>query len=140
MSFVLLAGTGLFVQFLLSAQRRDPGFTVKGVALLETDMRYAGYVGNQSQRRVPNGFDNASRGFPVSSEPSCSEALQPRSSAVVIERDRASAGSSANSVEPPVAGLWWLWAGPGYFDALRIPFSAVASSTSATASTRHEWQ
>jgi predicted permease len=120
MSFVLLAGTGMFVQFLLSAQRQDPGFTVTGVALLATDMRYAGYVGDQAlaaherlRQRIEGlpGVERAilQRGSPTS-------LIGP----FVIERDRASAGSSGNSAEPPAAGLWWLWAGPGYFDALRI--------------------
>ncbi len=112
------AGTGLFVQFLISAQHQEPGFTVRGVALLATDMRYGGYEGAQSQAAY-NGFDNASRGCLVSSEPSCSEALQRRSSA---RRDRRTRHRPPqNSAEPLASGLWWLWAGPGYFDALRIP-------------------
>ena len=121
MSFVLLAGTGMFVQFLLSAQHRDPGFTVKGVALLETDMRYAGYVGDQSQpayerlRQRIEGLPGVERAILQRGSPT--SLIGP----FVIERDRAAAGSSANSVEPPVARLLCLWAGPGYFDALQIP-------------------
>ena len=121
MSFVLLAGTGMFVQFLLSAQHRDPGFTVKGVALLETDMRYAGYVGDQSQpayerlRQRIEGLPGVERAILQRGSPT--SLIGP----FVIERDRALASSSANSVEPPVARLLCLWAGPGYFDALQIP-------------------
>ena len=121
MSFVLLAGTGLFVQFLLSAQHQDVGFTVKGVALLETDMRYGGYVGDQSQaayRTASTTHRGASRCR--ASHPAA------RLSNVAHRpvRDRARQGISRLLSEFRGAargGLWWLWAGPGYFDALRIP-------------------
>jgi predicted permease len=43
-SFVLLAGTGLFVRTLIDANStRNMGYNVDGIAFLETDARFAGY-------------------------------------------------------------------------------------------------
>jgi predicted permease len=47
MSFVLLSGTGMFLEYLLAARQQDVGFQVKGIAMLETDVRYGGYPAAQ---------------------------------------------------------------------------------------------
>ncbi len=44
-SAVLLAGTGVFLQMMVAARAQRAGFAVDGVAMLETDARYAGYSG-----------------------------------------------------------------------------------------------
>ena len=44
-SVVLLAGTSVFLQMMVAARAQRVGFAVEGVAMLETDARYAGYSG-----------------------------------------------------------------------------------------------
>ena len=42
-SVVLLGGTSLFLQMLRASQTARVGFAIDGIAMLETDARYAGY-------------------------------------------------------------------------------------------------
>ena len=53
-SVVLLGGTSLFLQMLQRFPDQRAGFAIDGVAMLETDARYAGYSAT--------GAGNASRG------------------------------------------------------------------------------
>jgi putative ABC transport system permease protein len=116
-SAVLLGGTGLLLQMLSAAQTAGVGFAADGVAMLETDARYAGYSAVEARnafeeirRRVAAipGVQSAvlSRGLP----------MQAVGEPVVIEGATATAGPG---VPPRVAGA--IWAGPGHFEILRIP-------------------
>ena len=48
-SVVLLAATSVFLQMMLAARAQRTGFAVDGVAMLETDARYAGYSATRSR-------------------------------------------------------------------------------------------
>jgi hypothetical protein len=46
-SVVLLATTGIFLQMVAAARAQQVGYGVDGLAMLETDVRYAGYTAEQ---------------------------------------------------------------------------------------------
>ena len=114
MSFVLLSGTGMFLKFLLAARQQDVGFQVKSIAMLETDVRYGGY----SAAQVDAIYEQLRQR--VAAIPGVQHAALQLNSPIgltgggpiVIER-----GSGAD----PIGSLVWIWAGPGYFDAMGIP-------------------
>jgi predicted permease len=116
-SALLLGGTSVFIQILSASQTERVGFAIDGIAILETDARYAGYsiaatdkVYEEIRRRVNAipGVESAIliRGLPMQTE----------GVAVIAESDTVTAGPSVVSRN---AGA--IWAGPGYFDTLRIP-------------------
>jgi predicted permease len=116
-SVVLLGGTGIFLQMLSASRSVRSGFAVDGVAMLETDARYAGY----SATAARNAFEEIRRR--VAAIPGVQAAvltrglpMQTDGAPVVVEGATATAGPNAVS---RVAGA--IWAGPGYFDTLRIP-------------------
>ncbi len=116
-SVVLIGVTSVFIQLMIAAQAGRAGFAVDGVAMVETDARYAdgssaavGPMLDEMRRRVGAipGVQAAviARGLP----------MQLAGAPVIVEGDapmggRAVAARSAASI----------WAGPGFFDALRIP-------------------
>ena len=113
-SVVLLAGTSLFLQMQIAANTERVGFAVDGVAMLETDTRYGGYspaeataASEQLQRRIAAipGVESAvlNQGLPMNTT----------GSQVVVEGE--------GSTTSPVVSASAIMAGPGYFDALRIP-------------------
>jgi predicted permease len=113
-SVVLLGGTGIFLQMLAAARSQRVGYAVEGVAILQTDARFAGYTGTQAdnvyeelRRRIAAipGVESAVRtgGLPMSTV----------GLPVVIEGGSGEAGA--------IVGANGIWAGPGYFDTLRIP-------------------
>jgi putative ABC transport system permease protein len=113
-SVVLLGATSLFLQVLAVSRAQRVGFAVDGVAMLETDPRYAGYPATQLRnvfeeirRRVGAipGVESVVlvRGLP----------MQTTGAPVVVDTAAAANGTglAANAI----------WAAPGYFDVLRIP-------------------
>jgi predicted permease len=113
-SVLLLGGTSVFLQMAGAARALPVGFAVDGVAMLETDLRFAGYPENRAatvydelQRRVAviPGVEAAAllRGLPMGVN------------GVSIVVDGA-AGQTGSDVEAAAIG-----AGPGFFDTLRIP-------------------
>jgi predicted permease len=116
-SVVLLGGTGIFLQMLSASRTVRFGFAVDGVAMLETDARYAGYSATDAR----NAFEEIRRrvaGFPGVRAAVLTRGLpmQMDGAPVVVEGATATAGPDAVS---RAAGA--IWAGPGYFDTLRIP-------------------
>jgi predicted permease len=114
-SVVLLGGTSLFLQMLSASRMARVGFAVDGVAMLETDARYAGYSATAAQslyedvrRRVAAipGVRSAvlARGLP----------MQTAGVPVIVEGATVAPGAVSGV---PVA----IWAGPGFFDVLGIP-------------------
>jgi len=113
-SVLLLGGTSVFLQQLAAARALRVGFAVDGVAMLETDARFGGYstlraatLYDELLRRIAAvpGVQSAAlaRGMPMAIEASVP---------IVVEGTASGAGS-------PHAGM--LWAGPGFFDTMRIP-------------------
>jgi putative ABC transport system permease protein len=116
-SVILLGVTGIVLQLVSASQAQRPGFAIDGVAMLETDARYAGYsaaeagpVGEEIRRRIGAlpGVQSAvlTRGLP----------MQTVGAQVVVEGATVAAGPG---VAPLTAGA--IWACPGYFDLLGIP-------------------
>ena len=114
LSVVILGITSMFLQALSASRAQRVGFAIEGVAMLETDARYAAYSGIDAanmyedlRRRVAAipGVQSAvlTRGLP----------MQTAGTPLVTDDADATVASSA------VAGA--IWAGPGYFDLLRIP-------------------
>ena len=116
-SVLLLGVTSLFLQMRSVSRTERVGFAIDGIAMLETDARYAGYsatdainVYEELRRRVAAipGVQSAvlTRGLP----------MQTDGMRLVVEEVGAAAGPDRVS---RVSG--GIWAGPGYFDMLRIP-------------------
>jgi predicted permease len=113
MSVLLLSGTGMGLQMMAAGRTLQTGYAVDGVAMLETDARYAAKATEAARlfeelrRRVaaiPGVQATAlTRGLPMESN----------GMAIVIE-GAASAGGQ-------VARASSIWAGPGFFETMRIP-------------------
>ncbi len=111
-SVLLLGITTIFLQMLSVSRSQRVGFAIDGVAMVETDPRYAGYAATDAARvceelrnRVAamHGVQGAvlTRGLP----------MQVTGMRVVIE--------GATDASAMTAGA--IWAGPDFFDTLRIP-------------------
>jgi len=122
-SVVLLGGTSIFLQMLSVSRSQRVGFAVDGIAMLETDARYAGYSATETRnvyeairRRVAviPGVQSAvlTRGLP----------MQTDGMRLVVDEVGAVAGpdivSGVSGVSRVAVGIW---AAPGFFDLLRIP-------------------
>jgi predicted permease len=113
-SVVLLGGTGTFLQLLAAARSQRVGYAVEGVAILQTDARFAGYTGTQADnvyeelRRRIGAIPGVESAVRTSGLPMSTVGLP-----VVIEGGSGEAGA--------IVGANGIWAGPGYFDTLRIP-------------------
>jgi len=113
-SVLLLGGTSIFLQLLEATRAHHVGFAVDGVAMLETDLRFAGYSETQSRtvydellRRIQAipGVESAAllRGLP----------MQVNGVPIVIDGAAAQNGSEVEAA--------MVDAGPGFFETLRIP-------------------
>jgi predicted permease len=113
-SVLLLGGTSVFLQQLEATRALRVGFAVDGVAMLETDVRFGSYSAAAAAnayedllRRITAlpGVQSAalSRGLPMNVE---------GAAPVIVE------GADIDTRSPSAA---MIWAGPGFFDTLRIP-------------------
>jgi predicted permease len=113
-SVLLLGGTSIFLEAAAAARAHRVGYAVDGVAMLQTDVRFAGYSENEARavydellRRIQAipGVQSAGllRGLPMA----------PNSVPIVVDDV---AGEQGSAVEAAM-----LDAGPGFFDTLRIP-------------------
>jgi predicted permease len=111
-SVLLLGGTSIFLQAVSATKALRVGFAVDGVAMLETDLRFAGYSESAAKtafddllRRIEMipGVESAGmlRGLPMASN----------ATPIVVDGAADQKGSEASMLE----------AGPGFFDTLRIP-------------------
>ena len=112
-SVLLLGGTSIFLQMTAAARALRVGFAVDGVAMLETDLRFAGYSESDARRvhddllrRVESipGVQSAAllRGLP----------MEPAGVSIVVDgADHTQSGMEAAR----------LAAGPGFFETLGIP-------------------
>jgi predicted permease len=112
-SAVLLTGTGVFLQMIVAARAQRAGFAVNGVAMLETDARYAGYSGvgaanvHEELRRRVAAIPGVQSTALIFGQP-----MQVTGVPLVVEG--ITAGERAS-----VAG--GIWAGAGFFETLQIP-------------------
>src|SRR5262249_7235828 len=113
-SVLLLAGTGLFLRIANDARSLRPGFAIDGIAMIETDTRYAGYSTSQA-RNVYEQLREKIAAIPGVQSAALTKG-QPMESAsvpvMVVER-----GGADGDAKKPSS----VWAGPGFFDVLQIP-------------------
>ena len=113
-SVLLLGGTSIFLQQLAATRERRVGHAVDGVAMLETDARFAGYPA----AAVVNVYDELLRrigAIPGVQSAALSYGLPMESATVaaVVE------GTASDTT--PTGNASMIWAGPGFFETLRIP-------------------
>ena len=113
-SVLLLGGTSMFLQMLAATRALRVGYAVNGVAMLETDVRYGGYPA-VSSTRIYDELLRQVAAIPGVESAALSRGLPMRITGVPIVIE--GAGSDTGSRLPSA----WIWAGPGYFETLRIP-------------------
>jgi len=113
-SVLLLGGTSIFLQMLAATRAHRVGYAVDGVAMLETDVRFAGYSENAA-RIVYDNLLSRIQAIPGVDSAALVRGLPMEANAVPIVVDRAT-GEKGSELEAAM-----LEAGPGFFDALRIP-------------------
>lgn len=111
-SFLLLFGTGTLARLIIGAGTIDVGFAVDGVAILETDARYAGYTG-QAARQLHQRLLERVRAIPGVDAAVLSNGA-PIDGFTGNRRVVADGGSG------PSVAISWKWAGPDYFKTLRV--------------------
>ena len=113
-SVLLLGGTSIFLQATSAAREQRIGYAVDGVAMLETDVRFAGY----SDSAAKTAYDDLLRrieAIPGVEAAALLRGLPMASNTMLIVVDSAT-GQPGSEVEATM-----LEAGPGFFDTLRIP-------------------
>jgi predicted permease len=113
-SVLLLGGTSIFLQHASAARAHRVGYSVDGVAMLETDLRFAGYSATEA-RNVYDDLLRRIEALPGVESAALLRGLPMEGNGVPVEVD-AAAGQTGSAV--PAA---MLNAGPGFFDTLRIP-------------------
>jgi predicted permease len=113
-SVLLLGGTSIFLQQAAASAARRVGYAVDGVAMIETDAGFAGYEAGAAV----NVYDEILRriaAIPGVQAAALSHGLPMRSATtpIVVE--------GAASDARPAAQPSMIYAGPGFFDTLRIP-------------------
>lgn len=113
-SVLLLGFTSIFLQQAAATGALRVGYAVDGVAMLETDMRFAGY----SPAAARNAYDELLRRIAAvagvqSAALSYGLPMQSASLPIVVE------GAVGDTGSPGGASM--IWAGPGFFETLRIP-------------------
>jgi predicted permease len=112
LSVFLLGGTTAFLQMLAAARALPVGFAVDGVALLQTDTRYAGYTPDQA-RALMDDVRRRMAGSPGVAASAVTRGLPMQVTGTRLLTDRTAS-------DRPI-GAGGVWAGPGFFDALGIP-------------------
>ena len=113
-SVLLLGGTSIFLQATAATRALRVGYAVDGVAMLETDWRFAGY----SESAAKTAHDDLLRrieAIPGVESAALLRGLPMASTGMSIVVDSAT-GQPGSEVE-----FHMLEAGPGFFDTLRIP-------------------
>lgn len=113
-SVLLLGGTSIVLQMLAATRAHRVAYAVDGVAMLETDLRFAGYSEREA-RVVYDDLLRRIRTIPGVESTALLRGLPMDVNSVPIVVDRAS-GDAGSEVEAAV-----IEAGPGFFETLRIP-------------------
>ena len=112
LSVFLLGGTSVFLQMVSASRAQRVGFAVDGVAMLQTDTRYAGYAPDRA-RTVMDDLRRRIAASPGVEVAALTRGLPMAVTGADLVPDRPSS-------DGPI-GAGTVWAGPGFFDALRIP-------------------
>jgi predicted permease len=117
-SVLLLGSTSVFLRMLQASRAPQAGFAVDGVALLETDARYA-----MTDAAKPGAaFDAVARRIaarPGVQAVAVAHGLPMQSTGRRVFLGDAAPSATALEGAAGIAGV--VWAGPGYLEALRIP-------------------
>jgi predicted permease len=113
-SILLLGGTSIFLQAAATAKALHVGYAVAGVAMLETDPRFAGYSANASEQLIDD-LRHRIEAVPGVQATAAIRGLPMAPTTVSIDVDGAAGQTRAGLDAAMIA------AGPGFFDALRIP-------------------
>jgi putative ABC transport system permease protein len=113
-SVLLLGGTSIFLQLLEATRTHHVGFAVNGVAMLETDLRFAGYSENAA-RTVYDNLLRRIQGVPGVESAALLRGQPMDVNGVAIVVDNAT-GQPGSDVQAAMVD-----AGPGFFDTLRVP-------------------
>jgi predicted permease len=116
-SVVLLGGASIFFQILSDSRTAHVGFAVDGVAMLETDARYAGYS-TTAANRVYEEIRRRVTAIPGVLSAVLTRDLPMQTVGVPVIADGAPLPPGPDAASRVVGAIW---AGPGYFDTLRIP-------------------
>ncbi len=116
-SVALLCVTSLFLQMVNVSRTQRVGFATDGVAMLETDARYAGYSATDTR----NFYEELRRR--VAAIPGVQSAVLARGLPMQTNgmSDQLVVDGVAPADGPSAGALGAIWAGPGFFDMLRIP-------------------
>ena len=114
-SVLLLGGTSIFLQVAAAARALRVGYAVDGVAMLETDLRFAGYSETDA-RRVFDDLLRRIEAIPGVQSAALLRGLPMDASGVSIVVDGGGGSDRDRGWKRPVIA-----AGPGFFDTLRIP-------------------
>jgi putative ABC transport system permease protein len=111
-SVLLLGGTTIYLQMLDAARTQRVGFAIDGVSMVETDTRYSGYSAAQASNVLEH-IRRRVAAIPGVQSAVLTYRLPMRVTGTGVVVDRAGAESTV--------GAGMIWAGPGFFDVLRIP-------------------
>ena len=113
-SVLLLGGTSIFLQMASAAGELRVGYAVEGVAMLETDVRFAGYSENEA-RTVYDEIFGRIEAIPGVESAALLRGLPMEGNSVPIIVD------GAEGQEGPAVQAAKLEAGPRFFETLQIP-------------------
>jgi predicted permease len=117
-SVLLLGGTSVFLQMLQASRSARAGFAVDGVALLEADPRYA--ASDDAHTRAT--FEDVRRR--IAARPGVQSVAVTHGLPMQVTGQRVFVGAAVvpgNGLEGAAGIAGSIWAGPGFFEALRIP-------------------
>ncbi len=116
-SVVLLGVTSLFLQMMNVSRTQRVGFAIDGIAMLETDARYAGYSATDTR----NMYEEIRRR--VAAVPGVHSAVLARGLPMQANGvlDQLVVDGAGPTDGPAAVEVGTIWAGPGFFDMLRIP-------------------
>jgi predicted permease len=122
-SVLLLGSASLFLQMVSASRTLRAGYAVDGVAILQTDARYAGYNAGEA-RNVYEELRRRAAAIPGVEAVALTRdmPMDTVGVAVVVEGNDPGASSSAPPIATPDTGA--IWVGPGFFETLRIPLLA----------------
>jgi predicted permease len=112
-SVLLLGATSIFLQQLAATRDRHVGYAVDGVAMLETDARFGGYPATA----VANMYDDLLRR--ITAVPGVESAAL--SYGLPMESETVATVVEGAADTKPTGDSSMIWAGPGFFETLRIP-------------------
>jgi len=114
LSVVILGITSMFLQALGASRAVHSGFAIQGIAMLQTDARYAAYSGTGAASVFEDLLSRVAA-IPGVQSAVLTRGLPMQTTGTPLVTD---AGDPGATSQGSAGGIW---AGPGYFDLMRIP-------------------